>query len=493
MFNKVANPHAFTVRHSCLTLLATLLTGLSPQLDGQFVAGGLNLPSRDAQSYLPPIGGPGGGQFKVPCHNGQYLNGVELRVGDDVDAIRPICADSTSVTSANNPFSGGPGGRPLQLRCPMNTPTVIALGVGAEGAETVVVNNVHLYCGQLIPNQKTPDYPSAVFDGPVAVSSKPPLGIGIGGAPIRTAGNFQACPAGQVATGVHGRSGVWLDAVGLICAPLPAAPAPQGEPAKAIGRIAPTFVTSQGSVCDSAASAKARKSPAAPSLEAVCAKLQGQIAANEKQDLTPGASGTPVSICDAAQSALDRNAIEAADLSVKCRATGGGQNLTTQADQYAAAGQAIVASDTLLAALRSRQPAGAMRKGFDVGVAVVGSQTEWGPGKQKIMDSLKPDEQEGFKVAASFVMDRNRNAMLAATGASIADADPEVAQARTQDPDVRYWLGFDIASAIFGDPALGAQGNTATGPGSDKIRNGLSAPAQKGFLAAVRFHLSRRH
>jgi hypothetical protein len=221
--------------------------------------------------------------------------------------------------------------------------------------------------------------------------------------------------------------------------------------------------------------------------------LQAQIAANEKQDLAPGPSGTPVSVCDAAQSALDRNALEAADLSAKCRAEGGGQNLTSQADQLAASGQAIVAGDNLLAALRSRQPAGPIRKGFDVGVAACGSQTEWGPGKQKILDSLKPDEQEGFKIAASFVMDRNRNAALAATGAAIADADPAVAQARTQDPDVRYWLGFDVASAIFGDPALGAQGNTATGPGSDRIRNGLSAPAQRGFLASVQFHLGRRH
>jgi hypothetical protein len=112
-----------------------------------------------------------------------------------------------------------------------------------------------------------------------------------------------------------------------------------------------------------------------------------------------------------------------------------------------------VNGDPLLAALRSSQPVGPHRKGFDNGVAVCGSDTVWGPGKQRIRDSLQPDEQEGFKVATSFVMDCNRNAMVAAIGASIAASDPDVAQARTQDTDPRYWLGFDIASGIFGDPS----------------------------------------
>ena len=56
------------------------------------------------------------------------------------------------------------------------------------------------------------------------------------------------------------------------------------------------------------------------------------------------------------------------------------------------------------------------------------------------------------------------------------------------DPD--YQRGFDIASGLFGDPALGAQGNTATGPGSMGIRNSLSAAGQRGFNASVAFHLA---
>jgi hypothetical protein len=486
---------AFPVlRTSCagsgLLLLLTLL--VVPHLNGQFAEG--DLFAVDRLSYLPPLGGPGGGQFKSPCDPGEYLHGVYLRAADDVDAVGPICATPDGIPTPNTaPLSGGPGGKPVELHCPPNAPAVIALTVLAEGAETVVVNNVHLYCGLPIPNQATPAYPSAVFDGPAAVSSQPLLpGVTIGGAPIRTAGNFQACPAGQIATGVNGRSGKWLDAMGLICGPPPVAPG-----VKSIGRVnAPSSLLAgqaPGSICDSAASARARNSPAAKSLEIQCTNFKAQITVNERQDLTPGASGVPVSVCDAAQSALTRNAPEAADLATKCRAIGGGQNLLSQADQFAAAGAAIASGDPLLTELRNRQPAGPIRQGFDIGTAVVGSQTAWGPGKQKVMDSLKPAEQEGFKVATSFALDRNVNAPLAAIGASIAASDPSVAQPRTQDNDVRYWLGFDIASGLFGDLALGAAGHTSTGPGSDKIQNALSPPAQRGFAASVRFHLSRKY
>ena len=88
---------------------------------------------------------------------------------------------------------------------------------------------------------------------------------------------------------------------------------------------------------------------------------------------------------------------------------------------------------------------------------------------------------------------RRYAAALASAGAAIADADPAVADARNAEPDPRYQLGFDIASGIFGDRAFGGRGNTATGPGSLAIRDGLSAPAQRGFNASVQFHLGRRY
>jgi len=126
-------------------------------------------------------------------------------------------------------------------------------------------------------------------------------------------------------------------------------------------------------------------------------------------------------------------------------------------------------------------------------MAAAEGQTLPGPGKQKIHDSLNAPEQGGFDNAVSFSLERNRNADLAATGAAIARADSIVAEARNSGTDVFYRLGFDIATGIFGDPALGARGNTATGPGSMKIRDSLSAAGQRGFNDSVKLHLSRTY
>ena len=159
----------------------------------------------------------------------------------------------------------------------------------------------------------------------------------------------------------------------------------------------------------------------------------------------------------------------------------------------AAKGQAIASQDPLAVELRNREPDGPSRRGFDIGMAVAEGQTLPGPGKDRIRDSLSPDQRQGFNAAVAFSLERNANAELAAVGAKIALRDPTLAQARTDDLDVFYWLGFDIATGIFGDPALGAKGNTATGPGSSKIRNALSPSAQRGFDASVKLNLSRNY
>jgi hypothetical protein len=162
-------------------------------------------------------------------------------------------------------------------------------------------------------------------------------------------------------------------------------------------------------------------------------------------------------------------------------------------DELAARGAVVASADPLAVELRNRAPDDSTRRGFDVGMAAAEGNTAPGPGKQKIHDSLPAAEQGGYDTAVSFSLQRNRNAKLAATGASIAAADSVVAQARTADGDVFYWLGFDIASGIFGDRALGALGNTATGPGSLGIRDALNPAAQRGFNASVNLHLHRHY
>jgi hypothetical protein len=126
-------------------------------------------------------------------------------------------------------------------------------------------------------------------------------------------------------------------------------------------------------------------------------------------------------------------------------------------------------------------------------MAAAEGHTAPGPGKQRIHDLLSPAEQKGFEHAVAFSLERNRNVDFAASGAAIARVDQTVAALRTAETDVFYWLGFDIATGIFGDPALGARGDIRLRPDSQKIRDSLSVPAQRGFDASVKLHLSRRY
>ena len=80
---------------------------------------------------------------------------------------------------------------------------------------------------------------------------------------------------------------------------------------------------------------------------------------------------------------------------------------------------------------------------------------------------------------------------LVAVGAAIAAQDPAVEQGRNAEVNAFYQLGFDIASGLFGDPALGSAGNTVVGPGAQSIRNSLSRAGQRGFDASVALHLAR--
>jgi hypothetical protein len=160
-------------------------------------------------------------------------------------------------------------------------------------------------------------------------------------------------------------------------------------------------------------------------------------------------------------------------------------------ETLAARGQMLADQDPMAGVLRSRAPDAASTRGFCIGLAAAEGQTAPGPGKQHIHDSLPAAEQGGYDLGVTFSLERNRNADLAGRGLAIAGADALVAAARVAEPDVFFWLGFDIATGLFGDPALGALGNTAAGPGSLGIRGTLSPAGQRGFDASMRLHLAR--
>lgn len=264
---------------------------------------------------------------------------------------------------------------------------------------------------------------------------------------------------------------IWHSDGTALCPP-PAAAAPaaspgigssaSSKPTVALGRVQTSAVTAPAmSICEAAKSARARNSPAAPGLEAQC-KAQ------------------PAPVAPIRGPALDEAALA----------------------ERATRGEALANQDPLAIELRNLMTEGALRRGFDYGMAAAEGHTEPGPGKRAFHDALHPDEQPGFELAVQFSLDRNSSAGLAAKGATIASADADLAATRqagaeatarvsgAPDAAVFYKLGFDISTALFGDPALGALGNTALGPGSMKIRGKLSpGTEQSGFDDATAFHL----
>jgi hypothetical protein len=133
------------------------------------------------------------------------------------------------------------------------------------------------------------------------------------------------------------------------------------------------------------------------------------------------------------------------------------------------------------------------RRGFDIGMGKAEGDTLPGPDKDKFGDDLAPAEQPGFRTAILFSVDRNRNLDFATRGSQVVKNDPDVATQRNSLPLGLSWLGFNIASGIFGDRKSGGQGNTQDGPGALKIQNELSAPVRQGFIAGKSFHLGRIH
>jgi hypothetical protein len=396
--------------------------------------------NRDMQTRTPPavVGGPGGSEFEARCPDGKLLGGFELRAGDDIDAIRPLCrtpmfnvekvevddhrdingnliphhyeertsygvtGDATAMTD----WHGGPGGEVKFLVCPSSVPIVSAIYIEAEGIHTITINRISLLCEAITGGAPTqfrnddrlfdPHYAGS-YDDVIKTFDAPKNGG-------NTLNGTSICPVsldsrGTLAVGIHGRSGVWLDALGLICdyPKLPARP-------MVLGRVKSSTPDDQSkSICERAQDARARNSPAAPNLEAQCRASREKLPPVALVKVPRATADTSRSICEVARDARARNSPAAPSLEGQCRS------------------------------------------------------------------------------------------YLANKGAGIAETDTELSDARSVESDTKYKQGFDIATAIFGDPAKGAQGNTALGPGSLGIRGTLDAVGQRGFDASVKIHLSRKY
>jgi hypothetical protein len=289
---------------------------------------------------LSPLGGNGGIQFVARCPQGQLLNGFEVRVGDTVDAIRPICVAAYGPAEIGPPQPyptkyGGDGGHIQQLVCPRDTPIVIKMDIGWEGKEVFSVSYIGLFCGVASTTQTPTKDPTVNAYTHFDIFA--PRG-----------GELESCPPGLVAVGISGRAGQWLDALGLTCGPPKLTPKPV-----VLGRVQPTSPPGPPkSICARARDARARNSPTAPALEAQC---RAAGAAGEKTPPGPVALGRvqptsppspPKSICQRARDARARNSPTAPALEAQCRAAGAaGETVPTAAPTITAAPNPVMVAN----------------------------------------------------------------------------------------------------------------------------------------------------
>ncbi|MGH8263090.1 MAG: hypothetical protein ACRET4_06410 [Steroidobacteraceae bacterium] len=178
---------------------------------------------------LDATGGNGGGPFRVTCQPGSYIVGVAGRVGEWIDQVSMQCAHWNDQTHrleppslAQVPIGTSNGGRALATYCP-NGSVVQVLTITSLSSDNRLIANLYLTCHFVEGNGPDTDIQFGE-DGVVNRSSL---------ATTFVASVQQECPSNELAVGLHGRSGLFIDAIGLVCGPAPKA----GLTAAALGGI----------------------------------------------------------------------------------------------------------------------------------------------------------------------------------------------------------------------------------------------------------------
>ena len=197
-----------------------------------------------------PYGSPDGEYFREKCPKGSYLVGIDGRYGGWVNRIAPVCApwlwtQKTFGPPTVGPYHGGIGGdKNKQRLCwgfGINNRAVQSWTVEVLRSKERFVVSITGQCTSLGPPASTggwgfgplQDYPE----------SSGPYGLGY---PKDAWRQPQGCPPGELGVGIHGRAGNTIQALALICGPLPVnpgAPTTKVTPHAAAPERAATSVT----------------------------------------------------------------------------------------------------------------------------------------------------------------------------------------------------------------------------------------------------------
>jgi len=185
------------------------------------------LPGTAGAADVPIQGGPGGGPFRLQCPPNMFMLGAAVRSGGWVDAIRANCAGFNPSTHQFvrppqfTAFTGGPGGSLQQSGCSEDRfVSGIKIGFTRDGNRPKYLDYIEMRCSVL--SGYGGDTRVCLQTGNGCWDRHPNPG------PYNGYGlSFTlSCPAGQAAIGLFGRSGLYVDGVGLICGPKPQATGP---------------------------------------------------------------------------------------------------------------------------------------------------------------------------------------------------------------------------------------------------------------------------
>ncbi|GKS57212.1 hypothetical protein YTPLAS18_07390 [Nitrospira sp.] len=186
----------------------------------------LACPTRVIATDLPIYGGLGGIALRADCPMGSYLVGLAGRTGEWVDRIAPVCAPWLRGSQTLGPPSIGPsfgtsgGGQERQAICTgggNKTVTIQSWWIHVLRSDNHYVQYVEVFCTSLtIPVSTDSGWRLGFGNKPTDVEEM------VTGGPFTSQPPFQACPAGEAAVGFRVRAGQFVDAIGLICGPLPA-------------------------------------------------------------------------------------------------------------------------------------------------------------------------------------------------------------------------------------------------------------------------------
>lgn len=159
-------------------------------------------------SRTPSFGGNGGGDYEISCPFGSVMTGLLARHGAWIDALSPICSrwvrnQQTLGEIGRQPFAGGNGGGPGFIRCAPRRGVVVGLEVFQADNRDGSVGHITVNCGDYLD--------------PKRFANKLPGSADFLGQSQRGSRGTLACAPPLVAGGIFGRSGAFLDRVGISC------------------------------------------------------------------------------------------------------------------------------------------------------------------------------------------------------------------------------------------------------------------------------------